>query len=67
MSGSKPNFPIPSAALSVEEAADYLRVSRASVWRLLKNKSLARVRIGGRTVVRRVDLDAFLERLAAVA
>lgn len=62
MSTSRRDFPIPSAALSVEEAADYLRISRASVWRLLKNRAVSRVRIGGRTVVRRVDLDAFLER-----
>jgi excisionase family DNA binding protein len=59
------SFPIPSAALSVDEAADYLRISRASVWRLLRNRAIARVRIGKRTVVRRVDLDSFLERAAA--
>ena len=41
--------------------ADYLRISEASVWRLLKDKQLRRVRIGGRTVIRRMDLDAFLE------
>jgi excisionase family DNA binding protein len=57
---AKSNFPIPSAALTVDEAADYIRVSRATIWRLLRNKSLARARIGGRTVVRRIDLDAFL-------
>ncbi|HYR78977.1 MAG TPA: helix-turn-helix domain-containing protein [Candidatus Dormibacteraeota bacterium] len=64
---SKPSFPIPSAALTVDEAADYLRVSRATIWRLLRNKSLARARIGGRTVVRRVDADAFLARAVDVA
>ncbi|SHH20620.1 helix-turn-helix domain-containing protein [Bradyrhizobium erythrophlei] len=64
---SKPSFPIPSAALTVDEAADYLRVSRATIWRLLRNKSLARARIGGRTVVRRVDAEAFLARAVDVA
>jgi excisionase family DNA binding protein len=67
MSISRNGFPIPSAALNVDEAADYLRISRASVWRLLRNRTVARVRIGGRTVIRRIDLDAFLERSAAVA
>ena len=51
-----------SGALNVEEAADYLRVSRATIWRLLSTKELRRVRIGGRTVIRRVDLDSFLEQ-----
>ena len=64
---SKSNFPIPSAALTVDEAADYIRVSRATIWRLLRNKLLARARIGGRTVVRRVDLDAFLARAVEAA
>jgi excisionase family DNA binding protein len=64
---SKSNFPIPSAALTVDEAADYLRVSRATIWRLLRNKLLARARIGGRTVVRRVDADAFLARAVDAA
>lgn len=64
---SKSNFPIPSAALTVDEAADYIRVSRATIWRLLRNKLLARARIGGRTVVRRIDLDAFLARAVDVA
>ncbi len=64
---TKSNFPIPSAALTVDEAADYIRVSRATIWRLLRNKLLARARIGGRTVVRRIDLDAFLARAVEAA
>jgi excisionase family DNA binding protein len=54
--------PIASAAMTVDEAADYIRVSRATIWRLLKNKSLPRARIGGRTVVRRIDLDELLTK-----
>jgi excisionase family DNA binding protein len=61
------NSSIPAAALTVDEAADYIRVSRATIWRLLKSKSLARIRIGGRTVVRRVDLDALLAKLVEAA
>lgn len=55
-------LPVLSGALNVEEAADYLRVSRATIWRLLSAKELRRVRIGGRTVIRRVDLESFLEQ-----
>ena len=60
-------FPLPSGALTVPESADYLRISEATVWRLLRNKLLARTRIGGRVVIRRVDLDAFLARAVEAA
>jgi excisionase family DNA binding protein len=63
---SKSSLSTPSAALTVDEAADYIRVSRATIWRLLRNNSLPRARIGGRTVVRRIDLDAFLARAVDV-
>ena len=56
-----------SAAFSVDELAAYFRISRASVWRLLRKGSLARTRIGGRTVIRRINADAFLARAVAVA
>lgn len=55
------------AAFNVDELADYLRISRASVWRLLKSGALARARIGGRTVIRRIDADAFLARAVKAA
>lgn len=55
------NNPVQPAAFTAEEAADYLRISRAGVYRLMKNGELPRAKIGDRTVVRRVDLDAFLE------
>ncbi|WP_082528700.1 helix-turn-helix domain-containing protein [Methylobacterium sp. Leaf466] len=56
-----------TAAFTVDEVATYFRISRASVWRLLKSGALARARIGGRTVIRRLDADAFLARAAKVA
>jgi excisionase family DNA binding protein len=64
---SQSNSAILSAAMTVDEAANYIGVSRATVWRLLKRKSLARARIGGRTVVRRIDLDAFLAQAVEAA
>ena len=48
------------AAFNDREAATYLGISQAGFWRLLRAGKLPRVRIGGRTLVRRVDLDAFL-------
>ena len=50
------------AAFTVDEAAAYVSVSSATIWRLLKNKELPRARLRGRTVVRRVDLDALLAK-----
>lgn len=59
--------PVPPAAFTAEEAADYLRISRAGVYRLMKDRKLPRAKIGDRTVIRRVDLDAFLANAVEVA
>lgn len=58
-------MPAPTGALNVDEAADYLRISRASLFRLFKAKKLRRTKIGDRTLVRLSDLEALLERSAA--
>lgn len=55
------------AAFSVPEAADYLRISTASLWRLLEHGKLRRTKIGHRTVIRKADLDSFLEACAESA
>lgn len=59
--------PVQPAAFTAEEAADYLRISRAGVYRLMRDRKLPRAKIGDRTVIRRVDLDAFLARAVEVA
>jgi excisionase family DNA binding protein len=56
-----------SAALSVDEAAEYLRISRATLYRLFREKKLSPARLGGRTLVRRVDADALLAKCVEVA
>ena len=56
-----------SAVLTISETAIYFRISRASVWRLLRTGQLKKLRIGGRTLVRRADADAFLERCVEAA
>lgn len=52
---------ITPAALSVTQAAQYLGVSRASLYRLLNSGELRTTKLGGRTLIRRVDADALLE------
>jgi excisionase family DNA binding protein len=54
-----------SAAMTVNETADYLRVSRATLYRLFRKKQLKPARVGGRTLVRRVDADSFLASCVA--
>lgn len=50
------------AAFNVEEAAHYLGISRANLYKLFKSGALRSTKIGGRTLVRRIDADALLER-----
>jgi excisionase family DNA binding protein len=55
----------PAAVFTIMEAADYLRVSKTTVYRLFNEKNLQRVRLGGRTLVRKADADALLARCLA--
>ncbi len=49
------------AAFSIINAARYLGISRANVYRLINAGAITPVKIGHRTLVRRVDADRFLE------
>jgi excisionase family DNA binding protein len=51
----------PSAAMSIPAAAQYLALSRSGIYRLIKNGSLPRLKVGGRSLIRRADADALLE------
>lgn len=51
-----------AAAFTVDEAAAYLRISRSNLYWLFRNGDLRPAKVGGRTLVRRVDADALLER-----
>ncbi|WP_449409355.1 helix-turn-helix domain-containing protein [Methylobacterium komagatae] len=65
---SQRNQPTASAAtLSVEELADYFRISRTGVYRLFGRGDLKPLKIGSRTVIRRIDADAFLAARAGAA
>ncbi|WP_409528028.1 helix-turn-helix domain-containing protein [Rhizobium sp.] len=48
--------------MSVADTAKYLSISRARLYELLKAGDLRPAKIGHRTVIWRVDADAFLER-----
>jgi excisionase family DNA binding protein len=50
------------AAFSTKAASRYLSISRAQLYRLFKSGDLHFAKVGGRTLVRRMDLDALLER-----
>lgn len=48
--------------LDMAETADRLRVSRSQIYRLIKQGALKPVKLGGRTLFRRIDLDALIDR-----
>lgn len=55
------SVPTPTLMTIEEVAADW-RVNRSTVWRKIKSGELPVVRIGGRTLIRRTDKDAFIAR-----
>lgn len=66
-----PEKPIPQSApaapaslMNINETAADWRVSRTTVWRKIRAGALPVVRLGGRTLIRRSDADAFIDRCA---
>lgn len=53
-----------SPLLTVDEAAAYLRISKWSLYQLIHQRRLKTIKIGNRRLVRRADLDAFLQDAA---
>jgi excisionase family DNA binding protein len=51
----------PSEYLSVEECAHVLRTSRQRIYDLCSSGRLCRTKDGARTLIRRADLDAYLQ------
>lgn len=47
--------------LAIEEASRILRVSRAQMYRLVRDKALRSYQFGGCKRVRKTDLEAFIE------
>lgn len=47
---------------TVNEATEALGIGRTTLYELINAGKLAVVKIGSRTIIRRKDLDAFLDR-----
>ena len=48
-------------ALSIPDAAKAVGISRSKLYELLDERALASLKIGGRRLILRSDLEAFLE------
>ncbi len=59
--------PVERELLTVAETADHLRISRRKLYHMMENKDLKFIKLGGRTLFRKVDLDAMISRLAGEA
>jgi excisionase family DNA binding protein len=55
------NEPLPSC-LTIREAAQYLRISRAFLYQLIRNGRIKTVKIGTRTIIRGAELEQFLDQ-----
>ena len=64
--GSVPGAVVPKVALSYEEAAWSLGISRSKLYRLVSEGRLPCVVIDGNTVLRRKDLEQFVEEHVTV-
>ena len=51
--------------LTVCEAAQYLRISRALFYQLIRNGRIKTIKIGARTIVRGAELERFLDQQQA--
>lgn len=58
-----PMAPVHRASYSVEDAARALSIGRTLLFRLLKDGTLKCVRIGRRTLIPALEVDALLARL----
>jgi excisionase family DNA binding protein len=54
-----------SPYMSVDEAADYMRCKPQRVYDLLSARRLTRLKDGSRVLVKRAEIDAYLETRAA--
>ena len=50
----------PAVLLAVKEAADYLAVSRRTVYRLVKDEKLTILKVRGGSRIKRAELDRYL-------
>lgn len=49
--------------LTAEEAADWLTISKATIWRMVRRGEIPVVRISGRTIrIKLTDLESYIDR-----
>lgn len=60
--GVSASIPAEMTLMTVNELAQYFRISRVTAYKLFNTGGLMPIKIGGRTMVRRADADAFLAR-----
>lgn len=60
---NKEKVEIQPLAYSIEDAAKLLGLSRATIYRLLRDKRIKAVKSGHRLLFRRADLEAYLANL----
>ncbi len=58
---------ITPAAFSISEAARFIGLGRTKLYELIQRGELPVVRLGGRTLIRRIDAEALLETHARLA
>jgi len=58
------NEPLPSC-FKISEAAQYLRISRALLYQLIRQGRIKTVKIGTRTIIRGAELERFLDQQQA--
>ena len=46
--------------LSAKETADLLGVSRSHIFRFLRDGTLTRIKVGGRTLIRRAEVEGLI-------
>ena len=51
--------------MNVPEAANYMRIGVRTIRELIATRQLKSVRIGRRVILRRVDIDDYMENLAS--
>ena len=65
LAGGKPSTRPSSAMLTVDEACEYLRISKWTLYRLIQTGKLKTIKIGSRRLIRTVSLQEFVDRLEA--
>lgn len=56
--------PVRPAALSIPDACTSLGIGRTLLYRLINEKQIRSVKIGGRALIPTDEIDAFMSRLA---